>query len=68
MPHLRMESTGNQVQAVTSNPTADATRPLDSPEQILKQCISSSKSRLELWAEFIRSCGGRQMAEVGVYR
>jgi predicted O-methyltransferase YrrM len=67
-----MESTGNrsqnQSQEDTSTPMADATRRLDSPELFLKQCISSSKSRLELWAEFIRSCGGRQMAEVGVYR
>jgi hypothetical protein len=68
MPHLRMESTGDQLQAVTGKPMADATRPLDLPEQILKQCISSSKSRLELWVEFIRSFGVRQMAEVGVYR
>jgi len=47
---------------------ADATRPLDSPEQILRHCIASSKSRMEFWAEFIQSCGVRQMAEVGVYR
>lgn len=68
MPHLKMESTGNQVQAVTGKPSADAARRLDSPEQILRQCISRSKSRLELWVEFILSCGVRQMAEVGVYR
>ena len=46
----------------------DATRPLDSPEQILQQCISRSKSRLEFWIEFIQSCGVQHMAEVGVYR
>lgn len=68
MVHLRTESTSNQSQADTATPRADATRPLDSPEQILQQCISRSKSRLELWIEFIQSCGVQHMAEVGVYR
>ena len=68
MLRLRTESTGNQLQAETGKPMGDATRQVDSPEQILRQCISRSKSRLELWVEFIESCGVRQMAEVGVYR
>jgi predicted O-methyltransferase YrrM len=68
MLDLGTESTGNQSQAVTSKLMADATRQLDSPEQILTQCVSRSKSRIELWVEFIQSCGVRQMAEVGVYR
>ena len=68
MVHSRTESTGNQSQVDTSKPMADVTRQLDSPEQILTRCISGSKSRLELWVEFIESCGVREMAEVGVYR
>jgi predicted O-methyltransferase YrrM len=68
MLRLRTESTGNQLQADTGKPMADATRRVDSPEQILRQCISRSKSRLELWVEFILSCGVERMAEVGVYR
>jgi predicted O-methyltransferase YrrM len=68
MLRLRTESAGNQLQKDTSTPMADATRQLDSPEQILRHCISSSKSRLEFWVEFIQSCGVRQMAEAGVYR
>jgi hypothetical protein len=68
MVHLGTESTSNQSQADTATPMGDATRPLDSPEQILQQCISRSKSRLEFWIEFIQSCGVQHMAEVGVYR
>ncbi len=68
MLHLRRESTGNQPQADTRKAMGGATRQLDSPEQILQQCISRSTSRLDLWVEFIQSCGVRQMAEVGVYR
>ena len=68
MLHLRTGSTGNQLQQDMSTPMVEATRQLDSPEQILRQCISSSKSRLEFWVEFIQSCGVRQMAEIGVYR
>jgi predicted O-methyltransferase YrrM len=68
MLHLRPESMGNQLQEDTSTPIAEKTRQLDSPGQILKYCISSSKSRLELWFEFIQSSGVRQMAEIGVYR
>ncbi len=40
----------------------------DSPEQILRTCLSKSQSRIELWVEFIRSLGVRRMAELGVYR
>jgi len=54
--------------ADTSEPMADATRQFDLPEQILKHCISRSKSRLELWVELIQSWGVQQMAELGVYR
>jgi predicted O-methyltransferase YrrM len=68
MLHLRMESTGNRSQEDTSTPMADATRQPDSPELLLRHCISRSKSRMELWVEFIQSCGVRQMAEIGVYR
>ena len=42
----------------SSNPT----------EQLLARCISNSRSRLELWTEFIRSTRLECMAEVGVYR
>jgi predicted O-methyltransferase YrrM len=62
------ESTVDQLLADTGEPMADATRQFDLPEQILKHCISTSKSRMEFWVEFIQSCGVQQMAEVGVYR
>ncbi len=37
-------------------------------EQLLVECASKSKGRLELWIEFIRAADVRRMAEVGVYR
>jgi Methyltransferase domain len=40
----------------------------DSPQQLLRKCISRSQSRMDLWVEFIASIGARRMAEVGVYR
>jgi Methyltransferase domain len=40
----------------------------DSTEHILAKCISNSRSRPELWAEFIRATALERMAEVGVYR
>jgi hypothetical protein len=40
----------------------------DSFEQLLKGCIASSQSRLEFWAEFVRTTAVQRMAEVGVYR
>jgi hypothetical protein len=42
--------------------------PSDSTEHILARCVSHSRSRPELWTEFIRSTGLKRMAEVGVYR
>ena len=38
------------------------------PGRLLAMCISKSQSRVELWAEFIRSIGVQRMAELGVYR
>ena len=40
----------------------------DSTYQLLKECASSSQSRLEFWVRFIQSTQARQMLEVGVYR
>lgn len=40
----------------------------DLAEDLLKTCISKSRSRLELWVEFIRSVEMQRMAEVGVWR
>jgi len=40
----------------------------DSTELLLRKCISTSRSRLDLWIEFSRSYGVQRMAEVGVYR
>jgi hypothetical protein len=37
-------------------------------EDGLKACIAHSKSREELWIDFVRSCGVRRVAEIGVYR
>ena len=37
-------------------------------EQVLTTCISKSRSRLELWVQFIQSTGVQRMAEIGVYR
>lgn len=47
---------------------ATAFRQPDLPEHLLTTCISNSRSRVELWAEFIRSIGAQRMAELGVYR
>jgi hypothetical protein len=52
---------GNQRMAATSGQP-------DLSEQILATCISHSESRVELWAEIIKSIGVQRMAEVGVYR
>jgi hypothetical protein len=43
-----------------------ATPPADSTRHLLNQ-VSSSNSRLELWAEFIHGAQIHRMAEVGVY-
>src|SRR5713101_5081250 len=47
---------------------ATAFKQPDLPEGLLTMCISKSRSRVELWAEFIRSIGVQRMAELGVYR
>src|ERR1700749_2977587 len=47
---------------------ATAVRQPDVPEGLLTMCISKGGSRVELWAEFIRSFGVQRMAELGVYR
>jgi hypothetical protein len=47
---------------------AATSRQPESPEQVLRTCISKSQSRVELWVEFIQSFGVQRMAEVGVYR
>jgi hypothetical protein len=39
-----------------------------SAQKILESCIAESKSRAELWIEFIRSAEVRRMVEVGVYQ
>lgn len=39
-----------------------------SSQRILQSCIAKSKSRTELWIEFIRSVEVRRMVEVGVYQ
>lgn len=40
----------------------------DSTKQLVSNCISNSRSRLEFWIEFIRSTQVQRMAEVGVYQ
>ena len=37
-------------------------------EQLLKECILKSHSRLEFWSELTKSLGVQRMAEVGVYK
>lgn len=44
------------------------TKQSDSLDQLLRNCISRSQSRLEFWADFLRATGVRRMAEIGVYR
>ena len=40
----------------------------DSTNQLLNQCISNSRSRLEFWVEFIHRAHVQRMVEVGVYQ
>jgi len=40
----------------------------DSPKQLITDCISSSQSRIEFWAEFIRRAQIQRMVEVGVWK
>jgi hypothetical protein len=49
-------------------PMATTSTRSDLPQPLLTTCISKAQSRLELWAEVIRSAGVRRIAEVGVYR
>jgi hypothetical protein len=53
---------GKELLVTATSPATDLT------EQILVKCVSNSRSRLDLWAEFINSVGVQRMAEVGVYR
>ncbi|HKF06075.1 MAG TPA: class I SAM-dependent methyltransferase [Candidatus Sulfotelmatobacter sp.] len=39
-----------------------------SAQKILESCIAESKSRTELWIEFVRSAEVQRMVEVGVYQ
>lgn len=41
---------------------------IDSTEQLLMDCMSSSRSRIEFWTEFIRRVQIKRMIEVGVYQ
>ena len=41
---------------------------LDTQGQLFAASISRSKSRIELWADFIQSAGVQRIAEIGVYR
>ncbi len=40
----------------------------DLSPKALERCISNSRSRTDLWIEFIRAIDARQMVEVGVYQ
>ena len=42
--------------------------PVNLTEQLLRNAIPNSKSRIELWSQVIKSSGTRCMAEIGVYR
>jgi hypothetical protein len=39
----------------------------ESTDQLLRRCVSNSRSRIEFWIDFIRSTQVERMVEIGVY-
>jgi len=39
----------------------------ESIDQLLRRCVSNSRSRIEFWIDFIRSTQVKRMVEIGVY-
>jgi hypothetical protein len=47
---------------------AASSGPCNLPELLLRTCIAESRSRGQLWIEFVKAIEAKRMAEIGVYR
>jgi len=41
---------------------------MNATEQIIKECVAQSRSRVDLWIHFLQLTKVKRMVEVGVYK
>ena len=68
MSHAEGGKNGRIFSNNSNNTTGMKGKNLEATERILNTCIERSKSRFDLWIEYIKASKVESMAEIGVFK